>query len=51
MQKVGSAESNFTATCGSMCHEKYKISSYRTDKKTDTFWMCYCDVNECNPDS
>ena len=47
LQKIGGMESNFTATCGNMCSDKYKINSFRIDEKTDSFSMCYCDVNVC----
>ena len=48
LQKVTGMETNFNASCSSMCDNKYKIKSYRIDKKTDYFYMCYCDINECN---
>lgn len=46
LQKFGDSY-NFTATCGNMCSDKYKIRNFRIDEKTDSFSMCYCDINEC----
>ena len=47
LQKVGEMVTNFNVTCSNMCNDKYKITNYRIDQKTETFSMCYCDVNEC----
>lgn len=47
LQKIGSMETNFNTTCSNMCDDKYKISKFRVDEKTDSFSMCYCDINEC----
>jgi hypothetical protein len=47
LQKIGDMETNFNTTCSNMCNDKYKISKYRVDEKTDSFSMCYCDINEC----
>lgn len=38
---------NYNTTCKKMCSDKFKIDTYRIDKKTDSFAMCYCDINEC----
>ena len=51
LQKVTGMHTNFNTTCSNMCDNKYKITSYRIDEKTETLSMCYCDINECQTNS